>query len=63
MSAADPLYPSADDRGERCSGGEGFARGLCLSPMPGQQLVQLRGGMIGNARQHVGEPGARIDVV
>src|SRR5208282_1113182 len=32
-------------------------------PVPGQQLVQPPGGMIGNAAQHVGEPGLRINTV
>jgi hypothetical protein len=32
-------------------------------PMPGEQFLQPRGGVITDAREHVGEPGARIDVV
>jgi hypothetical protein len=32
-------------------------------PVPGQQLVEPAGGVIGNAVQHVGEPGVRVDVV
>src|SRR5215213_5854525 len=56
-------YPSADDRGGSGSGGKGLARGVFLRPVPGQQLVELRGGVIGDARQHIGEPGAWIDVV
>jgi hypothetical protein len=31
--------------------------------MPGQELVDALGRMGGEAREHVGEPGARIDVV
>jgi len=31
--------------------------------MPGEQFLQPRGGVITDAREHVGEPGARIDVV
>ncbi len=32
-------------------------------PVPGQQLVELVGGMFGDAGQDVGEPGLRIDIV
>jgi len=32
-------------------------------PVPRQQLVEPAGGVIGNAAQHVGEPGLRIDIV
>ena len=32
-------------------------------PIPGQQLVELAGGMAGDAGQHVGEPCLRVDVV
>ena len=31
--------------------------------MPGEQLVEPRGRVIGDAAQHVGEPGLRVDVV
>jgi len=34
-----------------------------LYPIPGQQLVEFRGGMIGDAAEHVGEPSLRIDAV
>ena len=37
--------------------------GVCLAPVPGQQLVDSAGGMSGNAGQHVGQPGLGIDVV
>ena len=33
------------------------------APIPGQQVADPPGGMIGQARQHVGKPGLRIDVV
>jgi hypothetical protein len=33
------------------------------SPVPEQQLLELVGGMIGDAGQDVGQPGLRIDVV
>ena len=29
--------------------------------MPGQELIEAPGGMVGDAREDVGEPGARID--
>ena len=32
-------------------------------PVPRQQLVELLSGMAGDAGEHVGEPGLRIDVV
>ena len=31
--------------------------------MPGEELVEPRGRVIGDASQHVGEPGLRVDVV
>ena len=34
-----------------------------LAPVPWQQLVQARGGVVGDAGQDVGEPGARVDAV
>ena len=33
------------------------------APIPWQQFVESLNGMLGNARQNVGEPGLRIDVV
>jgi len=39
--------------------GSGFAR----LPVPGQQLVQLGGRVIGNAPQYVGKPSLWIDAV
>jgi hypothetical protein len=37
---------------------------LCLleAPVPTQQLVQALNGMIGDAGEHVSEPGSRIDI-
>jgi CIC family chloride channel protein len=32
-------------------------------PMPGQQFLQPRGRVIGDAREHIGEPGTGIDIV
>ena len=32
-------------------------------PVPGEQLVEAAGGVVGNAPRHVGEPGLRIDIV
>jgi hypothetical protein len=31
--------------------------------MPGEQFIEPRGGVVGNATQDVGEPGLRIDIV
>jgi hypothetical protein len=36
-------------------------RALAL-PVPGQQIGDPLGGMVGQARKHVGEPGLRIDI-
>ena len=36
---------------------------LGLYPIPGQQFVEFRGWMIGDAAEHVGEPSLRIDVI
>jgi len=36
---------------------------LRLYPIPGQQLVEPRGGVIGHTGEHVGEPDPRVDVV
>jgi hypothetical protein len=36
---------------------------LRLYPVPGQQLVQPGSRLIGDAAQHIGEPGLRIDGV
>ena len=36
---------------------------LKRSPVPWEQLVQTRGGVVGNATEHSGEPGFGIDVV
>src|SRR6516225_7879285 len=41
----------------------GSCLGLAQLPVPGQQLVQVGGRMIGNAAQYVGKPGLRIDAV
>jgi len=35
----------------------------CALPIPGQQLLDPLGGMIWQTREHVGEPGLRIDIV
>jgi hypothetical protein len=32
-------------------------------PMPGEELVDPGGRVIGDVAQHVGEPGLRVDVV
>ena len=34
-----------------------------FGPAPGQQIVNTRGRMIGDAAEHVGEPGLWIDAV
>jgi hypothetical protein len=33
------------------------------APVPGQELADPLGGMIRQSRQHVGEPGLRIDLI
>ena len=43
------------------SGGSGS--GLAQLPVPGEELVQLGGRMIGNATQYVGKPSLWIDAV
>ena len=43
------------------SGGSGS--GFAQLPVPGEELVQLGGRMIGNAAQYVGKPGLWIDAV
>ena len=43
------------------SGGSGS--GFALLPVPGEELVQLGGRMIGNATQYVGKSGLWIDAV
>jgi hypothetical protein len=39
------------------------AAGIRMFPLPGQQLVQSGGRMIGNAAQQVGKPSLWIDAV
>jgi hypothetical protein len=36
---------------------------ILRSPIPGQQVGDPFGGMIGQSRQNIGEPGLRVDVV
>jgi hypothetical protein len=36
---------------------------LGFLPVPRQQFVEPGGGMVGDAGEHVGEPGLRVDVV
>jgi hypothetical protein len=47
----------------RSPGSSGFSGEILSVPIPGQELVNALGGMIGQAREDVGEPGLRIDVV
>src|SRR5579863_4520691 len=76
ISFAGKTYASDTRPGLRTSGalslrgglrGDGARRvdcGLVAGfPGPGHQLVDALGGMIGQASEHVSEPGARIDVV
>jgi hypothetical protein len=44
------------------SGGFFKCRGV-RPPIPRQQIVDPVSGMFGNARQNIGEPGLRIDIV
>ena len=63
------LCASAEGRGNgrRIIDCAGRLRGCLLRalrfPVPRQELVDPPGGVIGQARQHVGEPGLRVDVV
>ena len=52
-------YPSAGDRGGRWLRGGGLILGRL--PVPGQEFVEPESGMIGDAGEHVGEPGLRVD--
>jgi hypothetical protein len=45
------------------AGSSGDSWGGGSFPVPGEQLVEPRGGVVGDAAQQVGEPGLRIDVV
>jgi hypothetical protein len=45
-------------RDGRLSGGSGW--GFVKLPLPGQQLVQSGGGMVGDTGQHVGKPSLPI---
>ena len=54
------LRESAAAGATLCGGGVLGRRGV---PVPGEQLVQAAGVVVGNAPQHVGEPGLRIEVV
>jgi len=67
-------YPSSEDRRRPrrwwltgAIGLIGAARGGFLLavalPVPGQELVDLLGRVMLQAREHVGEPGLRVDVV
>ena len=53
-------YASADDRGLRCCPGAG--EGL-LFPVPGEKIVDLLDGMIGNTRENIGQIGLWLDAV
>lgn len=54
-------YPSAEDLGLIASGGG--ARGRGLLPFPRKQFVGPVRWVLGEAREHVGEPRLRVDVV
>ena len=56
--APEHMYRSGEGRG---SGG--FALIFCGAPVPGEQFVETVLGDVGDAREDVGEPGLRIDVV
>ncbi len=57
-------YPSAGRRGSGARGScSGAGGGGERRPVPGQQLIEQVHGMLGDARQHVGEPGQWIDVI
>lgn len=47
----------------RCLRGRRYCRRIDPLPFPRQQLVKARDGQIGDAGQHVGKPGLRIDIV
>ena len=44
-------------------GSSRFSGDVLRTPIPGQQFVNALGGMIGQASEHVGEPGLRVDIV
>ena len=41
----------------------GLGHLACGLPVPGQQFFDAFGGMIGNAGEDIGEPGAGVDIV
>ena len=47
----------------RCGHGQAASAQPAGRPVPGQQLVEPGGGVIGDAGEDVGEPGLRVDVV
>src|SRR6478752_7566087 len=49
--------------GGSVAGGSGRRDAASDLPVPGQELIDPLGGMIGQPRQDVGEPGLRIDAV
>src|SRR6476619_994531 len=52
---------SLGGRPSACSGR--FSSDVLPAPIPGQQLVDALDRVVGQACEHVGEPGLRIDVV
>jgi hypothetical protein len=59
-----PQLPRCERRGRaRVSGCPGESAERCGTPAPWKKLVEPLDGMAGDAGQHIGEPGLRIDVV
>jgi hypothetical protein len=48
---------------EGAFGSSRFSGGVLRTPIPGQEFVNAPGRVIGQASEHVGEPGLRVDIV
>jgi hypothetical protein len=48
---------------EGAFGSSRFNGGVLRTPIPGQEFVKAPGRVIGQASEHVGEPGLRVDIV
>ena len=56
-------YPFVEYRGGSCLRRHCVVNGVWVAPVPGHQLIDLLGGMTGDAGEDVGQPGLGIDVV
>ena len=48
---------------EGAFGSSRFSGGVLRTPIPGQEFVNAPGRVIGQASEHVGEPGLRVEIV